>query len=243
MSLHITEYKNKKIKIDPVKMTNDEMINVEAPLPNNYGFFAGVIGKPNSGKTTLWLSLINRKGKCYWKKFDKIFIFSASFKTISSKIKLPDDRLIDGFDEEKLDEIINGKADEKEEKPPKILIIFDDVVASLQKNMKSFLRLVYNRRHILGSCSIILISQVYNRIPLEIRKVFQTLIVFSTGNKREIDSIYEDVSQLKRDEFDQLLKHCFQNAHDFILIDVTNNEYFHNFNRLELSDKGKTISV
>ena len=95
----------------------------------------------------------------------------------------------------------------------------------------------------MGSCSIILISQVYNRIPLEIRKVFQTLIVFSTGNKREIDSIYEDVSQLKRDEFDQLLKHCFQNAHDFILIDVTNNEYFHNFNRLELSDKGKTISV
>jgi hypothetical protein len=240
MTLKITEYKNKKLKIDPVKMKNDAVIkDIEPPLPNNYGFMMAIIGRPNAGKTNLWLNLINKKGHAFWKKFDKIFIFSGSFKTIGQKINLPDDRLKDGLDFDELEQVIS-EVDKTEDK---VLFIFDDVVASLKKNIQIFLKLVYNRRHIGGSCSIMLISQVLNKVPLEIRKVFQTIVLFSTSNKKELDSIYDDVSQLPRDEFDQLVRHCFKGSHDFIVFDVTNNEYYHNFNRLELSDKEKTISV
>jgi GTPase SAR1 family protein len=232
MSLHINEIKNKKLSIKPIKMKNDEIIkDIVPPLPNNYGFFIGIIGRPNSGKSTLWLNLINSKKSAYWKRFDKIFIFSASLKTIGQKIKLPEDRMKQGLDFVELENVIS----EIEKTEDKVLFIFDDVVTSLKKNVNIFLKLVYNRRHIGGSCSIMLISQIYNKIPLEIRKVFQAIVLFKTNNQQEIHSVYEDISLLPKDQFEALLRYCFDDSHSFIFIDVTNNLFYHNYNKLELS--------
>jgi hypothetical protein len=48
--MNIKEIKNKAYKIEPIKMANDSLIkNVQEPLPNRYGFFILLIGKPNSG--------------------------------------------------------------------------------------------------------------------------------------------------------------------------------------------------
>ena len=128
MSLSIQEIPNDKLHISPIKMANDGIIpNVESPLPNNYGFFMMIVGKPNSGKSTLWLNLITNKEKHnYYKKFDKIYIFSNSLKTITRKIHLPDDRLFDGISElEELIESIKGSDD-------KVLLIIDDCVTDLK---------------------------------------------------------------------------------------------------------------
>ena len=232
MSLCINEIKNKKLSITPIKMKNDAIIkDIVPPLPNNYGFFLCVCGRPNSGKSTLWINLINTKKSPYYKKFDKIFIFSSSLKTIGQKIKLPDDRMKQGLDFVELENVIS----EIEKTDEKVLIIFDDVVASLKRNIPIFLKLVYNRRHIGGSCSIILVTQVYNKIPTEIRKVFQGIVLFKTNNKKEIESVYEDISLLPKFQFEELLRYCFDDEHSFIFIDMTTNHFFHNFNKLELS--------
>ena len=62
--MNIQKEKNHTYKIDPIKMANDAIIKkVVEPLPNNYGFFLMIVGKPNSGKSTLWINLINKKSK------------------------------------------------------------------------------------------------------------------------------------------------------------------------------------
>ena len=112
MSIKIKEIKNDKLKINPIKMKNDAIIkDVVAPLPNNYGFFLCIVGKPNSGKSTFWMNLIVKKERAvYYKKFDKIFIFSNSLKTITTKINLPEDRLFDGIGE--LESVIDSIRDD-----------------------------------------------------------------------------------------------------------------------------------
>jgi len=61
MTITIIEEKNNKYKIEPIKMANDLIIsNINDPLPDKYGFFLLLIGKPNSGKTNFWLNLLKK---------------------------------------------------------------------------------------------------------------------------------------------------------------------------------------
>jgi septin family protein len=90
--------RNLDLDIKPFKNANDERPKtLHKLLPWNFSMY--VVGQSKSGKTVFWLNMITRKNKYYHKQFEKIIIFSASFRTISKKLKLPDDQLIDGFDE------------------------------------------------------------------------------------------------------------------------------------------------
>lgn len=229
-SLTIHEIQNEKLKITPIKMSNDGIIpHVEPPLPNNYGFFMMVIGKPNSGKSTLWLNLITNKEKHnYYKKFDKIYIFSNSLKTITRKIHLPDDRLFDGISE--LEPLIESIKDTDD----KVLLIIDDCVTDL-KSPDYLLKLIYNRRHLAGGISIIITSQVYNKIALPIRKASTTLVLFSTGNKKEISSVYQDFANIPEKDFNTIVNYCFKGgSHDFMVYSTITGDFYHNFNKLEI---------
>jgi len=81
-------------------------------------------------------------------------------RTITSKIKLPEDRLHHGITD--LEDIVN----QEQESDNKILIIIDDCVTDL-KDSDFMLKLIYNRRHLAKSISLIITSQVYNTISLK----------------------------------------------------------------------------
>ena len=140
--MNIEEIKNNKLKLQEIKMANDCKIKgVESPLPNNYNFFLLVVGAPGSGKSMLWINLISRKEKnTYYKKYDKIFIFSNSFKTITTKIHLPEDRIFNGIVE--LEMVVDSIKDSDDT----ILIIIDDCVADI-KNESYMLKLIFNRTY------------------------------------------------------------------------------------------------
>ena len=232
MSLVIKEIKSNHYKVEPIAMANDQIIkDVEAPLPSNYGFFLLLVGRPNSGKSTLWLNLINKKAKnTYYNKFDKVFIFSASLSTITTKIKLNEERMFNGI--EQLESVVNKIKETPEEKN---LIIIDDLITDF-KDEDYILKLVYNRRHLAigGSVSLIVTSQVFTKVQLCIRKCATTLILFNTGSKKELESIYQDFVNIDNNTFYGLVRHCFKNSsHDFILMDNTNGLYYHNFNLLQ----------
>ena len=230
MSVKKHEIKHDKLTITPFKMSNDGIIpDVEDPLPNNYGFFMLLIGAPGSGKSTLWLNLITNKEKHgYYKKFDKIHIFSNSLKTITRKIHLPDDRLHDGIGD--LEETIENIKDTED----KVLLIIDDCVTDL-KSPDYLLKLIYNRRHLAGGISIIITSQVYNKIHLAIRKASNTLVLFATGNKKEIASVYQDFMNIPEKEYNAITTYCFrQGAHDFMVYQTCSGRFYHNFNQLKL---------
>jgi ABC-type cobalamin/Fe3+-siderophores transport system ATPase subunit len=227
--MKIHEIKNDKYHIEPYKMANDALIkNVHAPIPNQYGFFMMVIGTPGSGKSTFWLNLITKKDKnTFYKKFDKIFIFSNSLKTITTKIHLPDDRLFDGISQ--LEDTIDAIKDSDD----RVLLIIDDCVTDL-KNPDYLLKLIYNRRHLAKSISIVITSQVYNKINMAIRKAASDLVLFSTTNKKELETVYSEYINIQRSDFEEVCRYCFRTKHDFLFYKVADNSYYRNFNRLEL---------
>jgi hypothetical protein len=233
MPITIEEVKNDKYNIVPVKMANDAIIpNIDPPISDKYGFFCLLIGKPNSGKSTYWINLLQKsKNKnSYYKKFDKVHIFSNSLKTITTKLKLPEDRLHHGVDD--LEEVVESEKDSDN----KLLFIIDDCVTDL-KDSDFMLKLIYNRRHIAKSISIIITSQVYNKISLKIRKCCNDLVLFNTGSKKELQSIYDDLINIDKDDYYKIIKHCFSgSSHDFLVFKTEDGSWFHNFNRLNISE-------
>jgi len=228
----IKEIKNDKYKITPYKMSNDELIPVLDPPFNYYNFFYIINGGPGSGKTNLLLNLLTKKGKFFNKKFDRVYIFSPSLKTVTRAINLPEERIFDVFDLEALQMIIDLENEEQEKN--KCLIIFDDMISNFKKNIKTMLKLIYNRRHIGGGFSVIITSQVFNKIPSEIRKACNLLICFKTTNKKEKESIYNDFVNISKDEYEKILDYCWKNKHDFLMIDCNDGTFYNGFNRLIL---------
>ena len=228
--MRIREYKNYKFKQDVIKMSNDGPIkNVDEPLPQFYNFFMLLVGRPNSGKTSLLLNMINKKAKnSLYKKFDKVYIFSASIKTVSIKIKLDADQIYDDINE--LESVI----ERIKEKDEKTLIIFDDFIAQIKDDEK-FTKLIFNRRHIGGGCSVIITTQIFNKLPLSLRKCATDLIIYSTSNKRELDSIFNDYINIPKNDFYNLCRYVFQkDNHQYLWIKNDTNKFYHNLNKLEL---------
>jgi alpha-ketoglutarate-dependent taurine dioxygenase len=100
-----------------------------------------------------------------------------------------------------------------------------------------------NRRHLAGaggSTSFIITTQVYNKIPAPIRKTASHIILYHTRNKKEIETIYDELIVLPKDDFYEILKYCFDKRHNFIYIDINKSydKMFHKcFNQLEFNSK------
>ena len=230
---------NKCLQVDKMKMSCDDAgLDIPEPLQKS-NFFYIMIGQPMSGKTNLWLNLINKRKKFYWKQFHKIYIFSNSLHTISNKIKLPEDQLFNGFDVEELASIISAEEGEEKEDSNKILIVFDDVITQISRNMRIMLKLLYNRRHIGSGISVIMTSQKYNKIPLEIRSVSTGIFFFETKNKSEIETLYDEYGNMKRPDFNKLLAFVFDKKYNFLymnLLNPVNAMYYKIFNKLSIEE-------
>lgn len=237
--------KNKDIKIKKIKMSTDGHLTppVSQPIRNQQNsFFWGVSGMPRSGKTNLIISLLE-DDNVFNGRFNKVFFFSPSINTVSNGLPIPDSQIYNGYDANLINEIIDDlNARENVEKQCDVLMIFDDLMASIKKKDNSFLSLVANRRHKIlgGSISIILITQKFNKIPRQFRDMYSAVIMFRPSTKKEMASIYDEVIILDRQDSQMLFDLTFSERHNFLYIDLTegNREkrYFPNFGRLEWYD-------
>lgn len=242
--LRITEIEpDKKLCISKFKFSCDEIDeSIPLPLPQMLNFFMLICGRPGSGKTTLILNLIAKRGKMYNKKFDRIFVFSPSLLTLDDNPfeDLPEEQTSTELTEEILESslaLINGTGE-------KVLFILDDVVNDIKRTssiQNTLSRMLMNRRHLAGaggSCSFIITTQVYNKIPAPIRKTASHIIIFHTKNKKELDTIFDELIIIPQKEFYQILQYCFDKKNNFLYIDTNKgyNEMFHkNFNKLQFS--------
>jgi len=231
MPITIEEVKNDKYKIDPISMSNDAPIpNVEKPLPIAYNFFWIICGPPGSGKTTLFLNLINKKAKnTFYKKFHRVYIFSNSLHTIGQKIKLPENRMFNGIEE--LPDVVEQLKQEED----RVLIILDDVISDI-KNNEFFMKLIYNRRHIGGGISLVILTQVYNRLALPLRKAASHLTFFNNSNKKELKSIFEDFIKVDEELYKKICDFIFDSKHSFLFLETTDKTFYKSFNRLNISE-------
>lgn len=224
-----------KVSLGKVKMSADdikEMGQVPYPLHKTASFYQ-FVGPPASGKTHLWCNMILKKKRFYNQLFENVHIFSSSLHTVSEKIGLEPDRLHDGLDMGELQAVLDSVPRDE-----RCLIILDDVISSVTKNLKPFLKMVLNRRHVGKGCHVWLISQKLNMIPLELRACSNGLFMFKTPNGSELETLYKEYFNMDKDEYRQIINHCWKERHDFLFLrldDVETNKYFRNFNRLVLS--------
>tara|TARA_R110002012_G_scaffold24851_2_gene82603 strand:- start:40 stop:789 length:750 start_codon:yes stop_codon:yes gene_type:complete len=234
-----------KIKISKFNFSCDDIDEtIPKPLPNILNFFMLVCGRPGSGKTSLILNLICKRGKMYNKKFDKVFVFSPSLMTMKDEPfgELPEEQVHTDLTIENFSQALDAVKDTGE----KHLFILDDVVNDMKKSMaiQTLLsKALMNRRHLAGaggSVSFIITTQVYNKIPAPIRKTASHIILYHTRNKKEIETIYDELIVLPKEDFYEILKYCFDKRHNFIYIDINKSydKMFHKcFNQLEFNSK------
>jgi hypothetical protein len=236
---------DEKIKISKFNFSCDDIDeSIPKPLPQILNFFMLVCGRPGSGKTSLILNLICKRGKMFNKKFDKVFVFSPSLMTMKDEPfgELPEEQVHTDLTVENFQKALDAISGTGE----KILFILDDVVNDMKKNMaiQTLLsKALMNRRHLAGaggSVSFIITTQVYNKIPAPIRKTASHIILYHTRNKKEIETIYDELIVLPKDDFYEILKYCFDKRHNFIYIDINKSydKMFHKcFNQLEFNSK------
>ena len=245
--MNITETEpEKKITLSKFKFTCDDVDeSIPAPLPQQLNFFMLICGKPASGKTSLILNLVCKSNKVYNKKFDRIFVFSPSLITLKDDPfgELPDEQLHSEITAELLENALELIKDTGE----KVLFIMDDVVNDMKKNgvLTILNKMLMNRRHLAGaggSCSFIITTQVYNKIPITIRKTATQIILYQTKNKKEIETIFDELILIPKQDFYQILKYCFNDRYNFIYIDINkpHDKMFHKcFNELSFKSSNE----
>ena len=224
--------------------------NIPAPLPNTYNHCMMITAKPKQGKTTLIYNLLTKQrgASPYYHKFDKIYIFSPSMKTID------DDPFENLADEQKFATMdmpsLMRVHDEIVDCGERILIIADDVVMDIAKDKdvnKLLTKMMMNRRHICGKnddgdgagLSMWITTQVFNKMPRPIRATASHHIIFKTSNKKELATIYDELILLDKKDFEVLLRYVYGDKFNFLYINTDEDfekQYHKNFNQLRLKN-------
>ena len=103
-----------KIVLSKFDFSCDEKdLTIPKPLPQMLNFFLLICGRPGSGKTSLILNLIAKRGKLYNKKINRIYIFSPSLMTMKNNPfeDLPEDQTYTSLDYGELENVLQDIKD------------------------------------------------------------------------------------------------------------------------------------
>jgi hypothetical protein len=218
--------------LKPVEFSVDNPLHakIKEPFPNK-SFFWTIIGKSGSGKTSLLINALTNKD-IYKRVFDKVLLVQPRTSRASLKNNifedLPDDQVFNKLDytvDDKIKEI-RKSFDESKKKNQNMLLILDDITASLRDNEDLLVELITNRRH--NKLSIILLVQFLMSIPRPIRLLITNLTVFKPSNEIESSVIKDEFITLPTKDWKSLSRFVCRDNHDFMFIDKSNNKYYKN---------------
>lgn len=110
-----------------------------------------------------------------------------------------------------------------------ILLVLDDCIESNIIKDKRFTDFIFKSRHFKISC--IIISQSYFSLPKRIRLNSTQMIIFFTGNKKELKSIYEEnANNISFDKFEEFFYKATNESYGFLNINY-NNDKDHRFSK------------
>jgi len=237
--------KKSNIKLDMPKFVCDNKLtsNNITPLPNQT-FYMVFSGPPRSGKTSLALSMLstkkskaNKTKPLYRNVFDKIYVVmpEASLKSLKNNPfkGISEDQIYHELTAENLFNIIEDVKENSAEGLQSLLFI-DDMTAYMKNSnmvIKMLNELVANRRHL--KCSIMMMVQFMNSIPLSNRKLITHLVSFKTTNKKECESILGELIHLPKEDYQEICRHCWKNKHDFMYVDIEEGSFHRCFNKLK----------
>lgn len=222
----MTDFNNILKKLDNTFSHSDDPL-----LLNNNSSIYIISGRRGMGKTTLCMNLLQSR-QAYRKRFENIFLVSPTARTDTKLKKLvseleEDGKYFDTFSEDLIEAILEMiKADNEEnEKRNKHLIILDDCVLDLSKKRSSILnKLVITSRH--NNITLLILTQKYNAIPTLIRSNADLITFFNSLNKKEIDTLQEDLNidkEIFKDIYNQACMSRENDGHNFLHINLLAN--------------------
>ena len=94
---------------------------------------------------------------------------------------------------------------------------------------ETFRKIIYNRRHL--KCAIIILLQSYMSIPKEIRKLFNSLIMFKPP-KTEFINLFEELFETKKEMAQDIMSFGYKEPHDWLLLNVPSQRLFKGFDEI-----------
>lgn len=235
--------KNKKINLDIPSFLCDSGINPKLndfPMLSHLNSFCFnlILGKPGSGKTSLMISFIQNKN-ILKKKFNNVLIVmpEPSRKSLKKNIfeKHNEDKMYDELTKSTINDIF-FKLNEYTNDNETTLLILDDVGASLKNNdiAIKLREIIYNRRHL--KTQIIIMSQSYLSLPKEIRKMVNNIFIMYKPNKPEIEMLFNEIIEQKKDLALDIIKYSLRKPHDYLMINIDNQKFYSNFDEIIIND-------
>ena len=238
--------KNKNIKLDIPSFTCDNNA-VGSHLNNHdltkylnvYGFLC-VIGRPQSGKTSLAIAMITQKNPKFYKKTHHHILLFMPENSINSLKKNPFAKLDPANIYHELNNVsileAYDRIDAWSKEGEKTLLFVDDMTADLKKSkfiIDMMKKLIYNRRHL--KLNIIITAQVYPNIPLDIRKCITSLILFKPP-KAEFERIFDELIESKKEIFEDIMKIVYDEPHNFLFVNIPSQKMFKNWDEIIIEE-------
>ena len=227
-----------EVQINPIKYKLDtEFEHVIPPLPNKT-FFAIMVAKPASGKSTTLSTLLTKKPNkdgmgFYRKQFENIYFVMPKNSLSNLPTNHPYHKHINAEPESYFDElngdtlkVIMDQAKASALEGEKSLLVIDDELAALKNPdvIRGLSEIASNRRHY--SLSVFILSQVWNSVPLTIRKMISHAFIWRCSS-REWESVYSEAFfSLNKAEAKELCEHAWSEDHGFVFIDMSTNKYY-----------------
>ena len=254
--MKIEKQDHKDLSVGKVSMSCDRLIqnnkgqSVVPPLMGT-SFLYLISGASGSGKTSLLVSLLTKPGtsKCgkyklsYRSMFDNIVFVSPSAHTIDNALMstIPTDQRFESLTEEVF-EMVDVLTEDAVEADEHTLLILDDVSTELRKNRQIEQRLnmlTRNRRH--KNLSVICISHRIVDFSPGLRSNSSCIFLFKPKNRKEIDTIINELTLMKADDARQLFDFVYKERHTFLMIDCSlrhgsDFQFFKNFDKLIMSE-------
>lgn len=208
-----------------MKAHDNQLVDSEDVLPMGSRIFA-IIGPKGSGKSSIVLSLLTSKKSPFRRYFDNILLVSPTAKYDDKMRPLQEEvdsegKYWESLNEQTAEEMIEllnelntGK------KKPQNLIILDDCTQSFPTGKKpsKITSLFTNSRHL--KTSIWVITHKYTSMPPVFRNQLDSLFIFRTNSKIEIEGFKRDLN-CDESVFEENLKKATEEPHSFLFVNLT----------------------
>ena len=218
-------YKIEKIETDKNKIPLRATMK-DGTLPK-FPFSMLISGRSGSGKTNLMMNLMTRK-EFYKSYFHYILVFSPTageFDDMYKLLDLPDENIQNDFTKDDLENLITKRKDlikkkgiEWVGKNSRVLLILDDIIADRNFLMsEQALKMFALLRHYL--CSVIVMTQSYNKIPRALRLNCNATMIFPSSQS-EVEVLIDELTpaNIKKREFEKVIDFCTSGRYDFLYI-------------------------
>ena len=224
-----------KILLVKKKYKADEYPKIKHPLPKP-PFCLALVAPTKSGKSNLIVNLLKNPYFGYDEIFEETYYISPTvniddtLKAISEDtdiIKIDDEDELRYLDDILNDIVKNQKAKPKEEREP-VLIVLDDCLDYLKKSKKLNSLPSYSRHY---NISIIITTQIYNALPMGLRKNCSAYLIARIYNNKDLQNIEEEIGANFHD-FKTNYDKATKEKYSFLFIDNRNIELWRNFDEL-----------